>query len=167
LSGVVIEVVDGPNRGVNTSTDAQGRYRFEALSPGQFGLRATARGYVEASTTIALSESLDASFRLDPVPAQFKGVESQVGPLTNRPTGTYGASLVNMGPGCALRLTATGKFLDKNLNTLRTLTWAADPTRIFKAGDTSSYEFCCILSSEALQVSRVDVDFSYLNRPCS
>lgn len=167
LPGVVMEIMDGGNRGVNTTTDASGRYRFESLSAGTMAVRATAAGYVEAATSVSLTENLDASFRLDPIPAQFKGVEGQVGVLANRPAGTYGASVVNMGPGCALRLTATGKFLDKSLNTLRTMTWAADPAKIFRAGDTSIYEFCCILASEASQIFRVDVDFSYLNRPCS
>lgn len=130
-------------------------------------IRATAPGYSEASTSVSLTENLDASFRLDPLPAQFAGVEKQVGVLQNRPTGTYGASVINDGPGCALRLTATGKFIDRNSNTLRTLTWAADPNRLFKVGDTSLYEFCCILASEAAQIFRVDVDFNWLNRPCS
>ena len=167
LANAVMEVTAGPNQGSRVTADGSGRYRFESLTAGTMTIKASAQGYADASTQVALTENLDASFRLDPLPAQFAGVEKQVGVLANRPTGTYGASVVNEGPGCALRVTATGKFLDKNLNTIRTITWAADPNRLFKVGDTSLYEFCCILASEASQIFRVDVDFNWLNRPCS
>ena len=48
---VVIEVVDGPNRGVNTSTDAQGRYRFASSFSRCSSSRARSTGSPPSSTS--------------------------------------------------------------------------------------------------------------------
>ena len=167
LAGAVLEIVDGADRGLRVTTDASGRYRFDAVQTGTITLQATAEGYVPASTPVTVNQALTVSLRLVVIPADFLPIESHVVALIGKPAGTYGGSVVSSGAGCAERLTATGEFLDRTSSLIRTLTWSADPAQVFKPGDHVAYEFCCILAAEADQVADVRLNMAWLNRPCS
>ena len=53
--GAVVEVVDGPDAGRQTTTDDRGRYVLEALQQGEFTIRATAEGFASVSGVVDLT----------------------------------------------------------------------------------------------------------------
>jgi hypothetical protein len=69
LAGATVQILDGPNAGQASSTDAGGSYSLPGLAGGGFTVRATMHGYNprEQSATIARDTILDLALR--PIPA--------------------------------------------------------------------------------------------------
>jgi hypothetical protein len=61
---VQVEVIDGPNAGRSTMSDAGGRYVLSELAAGTLRLRASRNGYASAEQTIALSVHTTVDFTI-------------------------------------------------------------------------------------------------------
>jgi len=68
-----VTIVSGPNEGLRTTTDADGRYRFQDLVPGEADLEVTASGYVDQTTRVELGDDESVDFTLLPVPLATHG----------------------------------------------------------------------------------------------
>jgi hypothetical protein len=66
IAGADLTVTDGVNKNARTTSDAAGRYVFEALDKGRFTLTIAAPGYVAITPVIELHEDTSASFGLKP-----------------------------------------------------------------------------------------------------
>ena len=68
--GAVVEVVDGPDAGRQTTTDDRGRYVLEALQQGEFTIRATAEGFASVGGVVDLASDgvLDLAISQPPTP---------------------------------------------------------------------------------------------------
>ena len=66
----VVEVVDGPDAGRQTTTDDRGRYMLEALQQGEFTIRAMAEGFASVGGVVDLASDrvLDLAISQPPTP---------------------------------------------------------------------------------------------------
>ncbi len=80
-----IEILAGVDSGTKVIADAEGRYTFAGLAPGELTLRASASGYVAQTTVLVLDRNKVADFRLpeateDPESVVLSGVVVSVAP---------------------------------------------------------------------------------------
>jgi hypothetical protein len=69
LAGVTVTIVQGPDTGKSTTTDATGFFRFTSLQPGVVGAEAVKDGYyVWRLTNLTLDQSKDVSVLMYPTP---------------------------------------------------------------------------------------------------
>jgi hypothetical protein len=66
LGGATLTVIDGVNLDARTTSDAAGRYAFEALAGGRFTLWITAPGYSDVTPVVELFRDTGANFALPP-----------------------------------------------------------------------------------------------------
>ena len=62
--GAVVEVVDGPDAGLQATTDDLGQYLLESLEEAQFTVRATAEGFASADRTLVLTSDTALGFAI-------------------------------------------------------------------------------------------------------
>lgn len=58
LAGATVSIVDGPNAGKSTTTDASGKYAFTTLQQAGFTVKVSAATYVTQSRSITLTSNL-------------------------------------------------------------------------------------------------------------
>ena len=66
--GAVVEVVDGPDAGRQTTTDDRGRYVLEALQQGEFTIRAMAKGFASVGGVVDLASDIVLDFAISQPP---------------------------------------------------------------------------------------------------
>ena len=64
IAGARLMVLDGPNRDVQTTTDAAGRYAFQSLERGRFSVLIEASGFVSITPLVDLFRDIEATFAL-------------------------------------------------------------------------------------------------------
>ena len=64
ISGATVAIVDGPNAGVSTTTDAAGNYTFSALQQSGFTVSASANGYISQGKGVTLTSNQALNFAL-------------------------------------------------------------------------------------------------------
>jgi hypothetical protein len=69
ISGATVSVIDGPNAGKSTATDASGRYTFTGLQQSGFTVNVSAVGYVSQSRPVTLTSNQTLNFGLTQPPA--------------------------------------------------------------------------------------------------
>ena len=66
--GAVVEIVDGPDAGRQTTTDDRGRYVLEALQHGEFTIRAMAKGFASVGGVVDLASDIVLDFAISQPP---------------------------------------------------------------------------------------------------
>jgi Carboxypeptidase regulatory-like domain/Putative binding domain, N-terminal len=69
LLGGTVEIVDGPNAGRTSATDAAGIYSLSDLAGGSFVVRATSHGYDPREQSVMVARDTTLDLRLRPIPA--------------------------------------------------------------------------------------------------
>ena len=69
ISGATVSVIDGPNAGKSTTTDASGKYTFTGLQQSGFTVNVSAVGYVSQSRPVTLTSIQTLNFALTQPPA--------------------------------------------------------------------------------------------------
>jgi hypothetical protein len=69
LLGGTVEIVDGPNAGKTSATDAGGAYSLSGLAGGSFVVRATSHGYDPREQSVMVARDTTLDLRLRPIPA--------------------------------------------------------------------------------------------------
>jgi hypothetical protein len=78
LPNITLAIVEGADRGRETSTGSTGEYRFDGLNQGTITVRATGTGYQELRRDISISGATVLDFFLDPVPQPLTIVASPI-----------------------------------------------------------------------------------------
>jgi len=68
-----VSIESGPNNGLRTTTDGDGRFRFDDLVPGEATLEVTAAGYVDQSRGVTLGDDETVDFTLASLPFATNG----------------------------------------------------------------------------------------------
>jgi hypothetical protein len=68
IAGARLIVLDGPNRDVQTTTDAGGNYAFQSLESGRFSVLIEASGFVSITPLVDLFRDVEATFALAETP---------------------------------------------------------------------------------------------------
>jgi len=68
LSGGTVQILDGPNAGKTSSTDAGGVYSLSGLTGGSFMLRVTASGYDPREQGVTIGRDMALDLKLRPIP---------------------------------------------------------------------------------------------------
>jgi len=66
ISGAQLTVIEGPNQGVEVTTDASGRYMCPQLESGRFVMTIAAPGFVGVKPIVDLYHDLEVNFALRP-----------------------------------------------------------------------------------------------------
>jgi Carboxypeptidase regulatory-like domain/Putative binding domain, N-terminal len=69
LAGGTVQILDGPNAGKTSSTDASGAYSLSGLMGGSFMLRAAASGYDPREQGVTIGRDMVLDLKLRPIPA--------------------------------------------------------------------------------------------------
>lgn len=106
IDSAVVAILDGPDAGRQTTTDAFGRFAIPGLSQASFTLRATANGYQPASKGITLTSDVVVDLQLAPLPAAL--VAERAIQYDRLPGGGFAmtAAGVNAGEAAPARLAA-------------------------------------------------------------
>lgn len=87
LAGATVSIVDGPNAGKSTTTDASGKYAFTALQQAGFTVKVSAATYVTQSRSITLTSNLTLDFSLTVPPASVVLTGQVSDAITSAPIG--------------------------------------------------------------------------------
>jgi hypothetical protein len=68
ITGADLVVLNGPNQGVEVTTDAAGHYVFPRLESGRFTMTIDAPGFVRVNPIVDLYHDLDVTFALRTTP---------------------------------------------------------------------------------------------------
>ena len=79
LPDVRLTIVEGPDRGRETTTGSTGEYRFDGLSVGTITVRASRSGYLDVRREITVSGASVLDFVLDPEPQPLRIVAFRIG----------------------------------------------------------------------------------------
>jgi hypothetical protein len=71
ISGATVAIIDGPNAGQSTTTDASGNYTFSSLQQSGFSVNASANGYNSQSKGVTLTSSQSLNFALTQPPGMI------------------------------------------------------------------------------------------------
>src|SRR6476659_973923 len=83
ITGATLSIVDGPNAGKSTTTDASGNYSFTALQQSGFTVNATAADFFSQSGGVTLTSDRTLNFSLRRQPAEI----TLTGHVTDAATG--------------------------------------------------------------------------------
>jgi hypothetical protein len=167
LPGAILEILDGANKGQRVVTDVQGRYGLTGLQPGGFTIQASAVDYATTTRPVTLTADSSLDFPLRVLLAQM-AIIGTITPLSHS-NGTFGAQfqIVNTGDGCAADVAGTADFFDMNRMLVISLAWSAPATPMFRPGDRSTFEFCCLTREQAAAITQYNSNFRWVTVHCT
>jgi hypothetical protein len=78
VKGATIQILDGVNKGLVTTTDAKGAYKFENVSAGNANVQASRDGFPDAVAGVYINTGSTLDFQMDPPPWSARGTGSDV-----------------------------------------------------------------------------------------
>jgi carboxypeptidase family protein len=73
VKGAAIQILDGANKGLVTTTDVKGVYKFDNIAAGNANVSASANGFPEAVAGVVITPGSTLDFQLEPPPWSAQG----------------------------------------------------------------------------------------------
>jgi carboxypeptidase family protein len=150
INAATVAIVDGPDLGRQSATDATGRYGFTFLHQVGFTIRVSAPGYTSATQGITLIANTVTDVQLVRLPVAALSFEGELGFLL-RANGSYDVTgtAVNTGDGCAGAISGS-TTLTGSSGTVLTFAWSLPATLSMRPGERAQYAFGPISRSDVI-----------------
>jgi hypothetical protein len=162
-----VRVLDGPNAPKQATTDASGRYVFEALEQSGFTIRATAVNFEGVSAPVNLTADTVRDLTLAKILRADLAGEGYAGGVL-RPDGSYAfpANAVNRGDGCATAISGTTQVFDAANTLVVSVQWTLPQTMIVRPGERFLFTVCCLTRDQAYAASSATTAFTFSTVAC-
>jgi hypothetical protein len=167
IAGAAVRVLDGPNAPKQATTDASGRYAFEALDQSGFTVRVTASNFEGVSLPVNLTADTVRDVTLSRIPRAVLVAEGEADGVL-QPDGSYAfsANAVNRGDGCATAISGTTQFFAATNTLVVSLPWTLPQTMIVRPGARFLFTVYGLTRDQAYAASNATTAFTFSMIAC-